>query len=545
MILSSTKSIVKIGWKYIPWAISTLTVTILFKLGAFQPLENFAYNRFTNLRSDRPWDERIVIIGIDDVSIEKLGRFPWSRERYIPLIQKLTSAGASTVTVNLLWSESSAADNQLAKVMSENQRVVLAQALGTNGKQLQPVPILAESAIGTGQIVEPMDSDGIVRQTQLYIEDTPSLAMATLQAYNLVHGSIPMPDSEHSYGINWSHRPQKMRQYSFVDVLEDRVPKQNFLNKIVLVGLTATGSEPLITPFDQAGASHGIHLHATILQNFLQQNTLKILPEYWNWGIILFGGTIVAWIMRYSKTWQQLTILLIICSGWGTCAFVLFSCGYWIPVAMPLTIIMMTGVSRIIQLQIESKQYLQQVNTKLTYDAFHDHLTGLANRNLLNDRIEHAISLYQRNRCLFAIILLDLDGFKKINDSLGHLIGDHLLIEVSQRLCASVRTGDTVARLGGDEFVILLENLKKREDAIATADRIQASMEPTCPLADQDIKISISMGMAYSVETYHSPKEILVDADIAMYRAKSLGKSCYQIFDPSMQGEPKKSRDFR
>ena len=172
-------------------------------------------------------------------------------------------------------------------------------------------------------------------------------------------------------------------------------------------------------------------------------------------------------------------------------------------------------------------------------------MTGLANRSLLNDRIEHAISLYQRHGYLFALILLDLDGFKAVNDNLGHLIGDHLLIEVSQRLCASVRMVDTVARLGGDEFVILLENLKERQDAIVMAERIQASMEPICRLADQDIKISISMGMTFSRENYHSPKEILVDADIAMYRAKSMGKSCYQVFDLSMQGDPKKSRDFR
>jgi diguanylate cyclase (GGDEF)-like protein len=545
MILSSTKPIVPIGWKYIPWAISTAMVAILFKLGAFQPLEYFAYNRFTNLRSDRHWDERLVIIAIDDVSIEKLGRFPWSRDRYIPIIQKLTKAGASTITINLLWSESSPTDTQLAQAITANQRVVLAQAWGANGKQLQPVPILAESAIGTGQIVESKDSDGIVRQTHLYMEDTPSLAMATLQAYNLVQGTVPMPDPNLSYGINWLHRPQKMRQYSFVDVLENRISQQNFQNKIVLIGLTATGSEPLITPFDQAQSTYGVHLHATILQNLLQQNALRVLPEHWNWGVILLGGTVIAWVMRYSKTLQQFATLLILVGGWGICAFLSFSYGYWIPIAMPIALIMTIGVSSIIQRQIETKQHLQQINSKLAYDAFHDNLTGLANRNLLNDRIEHAISLYQRHGYLFALILLDMDGFKAINDNLGHLIGDRLLIEVSQRLCASVRMGDTVARLGGDEFVILLENLKERQDAIITAERIQASMEPTCRLAEQDIKISISMGMAFSVESYHSPKEILVDADIAMYRAKSMGKSCYQIFDLSMQGDPKKSKDFR
>jgi diguanylate cyclase (GGDEF)-like protein len=404
--------------------------------------------------------------------------------------------------------------------------------------------MLAETAIGTGHIVEPKDSDGIVRQTRLSVDDMPSLAMATIQAYNLVEGNVPMPNPYLPFTINWSHRPQKMRQYSFVDVLENRIPLKNFQNKIVLIGLTATGSDPIVTPFDNPQSTDGTHLHATIIQNFLQQNMLRVSEAHWNWVGILCGGGITAWIFRYCRTLTQSVFLLIIVEGWGIAAFVSFGYGYWLPVAMPIALIVVTGLTSITQRQIEARRHLQEVNSKLAYDAFHDNLTGLANRNLLNDRIEHAISLYQRHGYLFAVVLLDMDGFKAINDNLGHLIGDRLLIEVSQRLCASVRMGDTVARLGGDEFVILLENLKEKQDAIATVERIQTAMEPTCYLAEQDIKISISMGMAFSLETYHSPKEILVDADIAMYRAKALGKSCHQIFDVSMQDQ-KKSKDFR
>ena len=100
----------RIVQKSIPWTVSTVIAAILFNLGAFQPLEYFVYNRFANWRIDRNWDERLVIIAIDDVSIEKLGRFPWTRDRYIPLLQKLTKAKASTVAINLIWSESSSAD---------------------------------------------------------------------------------------------------------------------------------------------------------------------------------------------------------------------------------------------------------------------------------------------------------------------------------------------------------------------------------------------------------------------------------------------------
>ncbi|MFZ4728881.1 MAG: diguanylate cyclase domain-containing protein, partial [Pseudanabaena sp.] len=225
-----------------------------------------------------------------------------------------------------------------------------------------------------------------------------------------------------------------------------------------------------------------------------------------------------------------IVIVVVLSGGWGICTFGFFILGYWLPVAMPITLIMSIGLFSIVQNQIESRQHLQQMNSKLSYEAFHDHLTGLANRVLLIDRINHAISLYQRHGYLFAVILVDLDGFKAINDNLGHLNGDRLLIEVAKRLSASIRTGDTAARLGGDEFVILLDNLKEKQDAIITIERIQAAMAPTCCLDGNKINISMSMGMAFSIDSYQSPKDILADADIAMYQAKSLGKSCYQVF---------------
>jgi diguanylate cyclase (GGDEF)-like protein len=515
----------------IPWIVSTAIAAILSSFGAFQPLEHFVYNRFTNWRFDRNWDERLVIIAIDDASIEKLGRFPWTRDRYIPLIQKLTKASASTVAINLIWSEPSSADALLAKVMSDNRQVVLSQAWNAQGKILLPVPQLGEAAIGTGHILEPKSRDGIVRWAELYKDDVPSLAMATIQAHNLVWGNVPMPNPDLEFGINWTYRSSQMRQYSFVDVIEERIPLSTFQNKIVLVGVTATGNDALVTPFDGNDSAHSVHLHANILQNLLQQNQLRVPEIHWAWGLLLLVGMTLAWILGQSKIFEQIVIVIVISGVWGICTFGFYILGYWLPVAMPITLIMSIGLFSIVQNQIESRQHLQQINSKLSYEALHDHLTGLANRVSLIDRINHAISLYQRHGYLFAVILVDLDGFKAINDNLGHLNGDRLLIEVAKRLNASIRTGDTAARLGGDEFVVLLDNLKEKQDAIITIERIQAAMAPTCCLDGNRINISMSMGMAFGVESYRIPKDILADADIAMYQAKSLGKSRYQVFD--------------
>ena len=173
---------------------------------------------------------------------------------------------------------------------------------------------------------------------------------------------------------------------------------------------------------------------------------------------------------------------------------------------------------------------------QLLRDAFHDSLTGLPNRALLMDRLEHARKRAVRNNDhIFAVIFLDLDRFKVVNDSLGHNIGDELLIMVSKRLKNCVRPADTIARLGGDEFVILLEDLKEADDVKISAERILENLKEPFVIAATEVFISCSMGVALSSATdYLRPDDMLRDADTAMYRAKSNGKCRYEIFEKSM-----------
>jgi diguanylate cyclase (GGDEF)-like protein/PAS domain S-box-containing protein len=180
-----------------------------------------------------------------------------------------------------------------------------------------------------------------------------------------------------------------------------------------------------------------------------------------------------------------------------------------------------------------------RIQEQIQYDAFHDGLTGLANRTLLKDRLEQAIRRSQRrDDNLFALLCLDLNRFKVINDSLGHTFGDRLLISVAHRLEKCQRLGDTAARLGGDEFVILLEELAESEDAIRVAERIQAALKPAIVLDRHEIFITASIGIVFgNSQTYTDPEQItdlLRDADIAMYRAKTRPQGGYEIFDPSM-----------
>jgi diguanylate cyclase (GGDEF)-like protein/PAS domain S-box-containing protein len=172
---------------------------------------------------------------------------------------------------------------------------------------------------------------------------------------------------------------------------------------------------------------------------------------------------------------------------------------------------------------------------RLLHDAFHDALTGLPNRALLIDRLERSIlRARRRTEHRFAVLFLDLDGFKVVNDSLGHQTGDQLLIALSRRLETCVRLGDTIARLGGDEFVVLVDDVEDPSDVIKLADRTLEEFQRPFSLNGHELVTTVSVGIAYGGGGSDSAETILRDADIAMYQAKTRGKAGYVVFDEVM-----------
>ena len=183
--------------------------------------------------------------------------------------------------------------------------------------------------------------------------------------------------------------------------------------------------------------------------------------------------------------------------------------------------------------------------TDITQAKVSDPLTGLPNRLLFIDRLNRLIKYSKRRKNhSFAVVFLDLDGFKMINDSMGHMVGDQLLVGVAERLEKCLRATDTlarlrdtytVARLGGDEFTVLLDDLKDPNDAKIAADRLMKALKPPFLLAGKEVYTSVSIGIAQSNPVYEGPDEMLRDADTAMYHAKSLGKGRYEVFDAKMR----------
>ncbi len=196
---------------------------------------------------------------------------------------------------------------------------------------------------------------------------------------------------------------------------------------------------------------------------------------------------------------------------------------------------------RTAELTAANLRLVEEVNARklaeeqLKHDAFYDTLTGLPNRALFTDRLVHAIAIGKRRKdFFFAVLFLDLDRFKVINDSLGHLIGDQLLVALGQRLVTCLRPDDTVARLGGDEFAILLMDTSGLGNAVYIANRIKGELTAPFIVAGHEVFASASIGIALNSAEYDLPEQILRDADTAMYRAKMGGRSNYAVFEEGM-----------
>jgi diguanylate cyclase (GGDEF)-like protein len=171
---------------------------------------------------------------------------------------------------------------------------------------------------------------------------------------------------------------------------------------------------------------------------------------------------------------------------------------------------------------------------RLVHIASHDELTGLANRALFMQRFEDCLASMRRGDRVAAVLLIDLDGFKLVNDSLGHFAGDKLLIAVAERLAAILRPGDTFARFAGDEFIILLEDITFERDVTACAERVRREVAAPFPISNVDVFVSASIGIAYTQGGFDRPEEVLRKADLAMYRAKELGKDRFEAFAPEL-----------
>ena len=178
------------------------------------------------------------------------------------------------------------------------------------------------------------------------------------------------------------------------------------------------------------------------------------------------------------------------------------------------------------------------MSLRMSYLAQHDALTGLPNRMLFNDRLTQALAQARRHRTSLAVLYLDVDRFKHINDTLGHSTGDQILQSISRRLVACVRSSDTVSRRGGDEFVVLLSEVAGAAEAAHCADKIIAAMDPPQHIDPQEVHVTVSIGIGVYPKDGIDPETLLTNADAALMRAKAHGRGSYQLFEPDIELQP-------
>jgi len=175
----------------------------------------------------------------------------------------------------------------------------------------------------------------------------------------------------------------------------------------------------------------------------------------------------------------------------------------------------------------------ERLKQQLAHQALHDSLTGLPNKSLFRDRIDQSVARLNRSENRIAVLFVDLDDFKNVNDTLGHWAGDALLVQLSDRLTDQLRQSDTAARLGGDEFAVLVDDLGDDAVAVDVAQRIIDALRQPIVIATRRLTISASVGIAYGDKSADTD-ELLRNADIAMYAAKASGKNCSRVFTPEM-----------
>lgn len=334
-----------IGWRLLPGLVAGLIVIGLWQLGMLQPLDQQAYKTLFQVRGALPWDERVVVIAMDEASLKTLGRLPWSRKRYTQLLNILTPAQPDVVTLDLIFPEPSPEDQAMAEAMERQSRVVLAQAWDRTGQLLLPTQRLRHAATATGHALNQEDPDGFSRTFVPEFAGIPTLGLSTLSVYSVVHEPIDLPLGNQRLWLNWPGPVDRIQQYSFVDVLAGKVSARAFQNKIVLIGATATSIEEIRTPYDSNPPASSVFLHAAFINNLLQRNFLHTVPSSWVWIFVLLGGPLLSYSLSRASAGRQLFLWISLCFFWFGVSVLAFRADYLVPMVQPIALFAGTGIA--------------------------------------------------------------------------------------------------------------------------------------------------------------------------------------------------------
>jgi signal transduction histidine kinase/CHASE2 domain-containing sensor protein/DNA-binding response OmpR family regulator len=340
------------GWRWLPGPIAAAVVIGLVRIGASQPVEDFAYNRLTELRGERAWDDRVVVVEIDNASAQDRGKYT----KFLNIIQKYNP---SAIAFEQIFSEPTPGDDRFVDAIARNKAVILAKSCENARQCHEPSLQLKEAAQGIGHIDKVTSHDGVVRRIQFYktIADSRDpltksslespLAWMVVEGHNMSnYPAIERPKDEGSFWINWPAPIAKAHHEKF-DLILNR-PKteaarreiaKKFNNKIVLVGVTDDRTNSISTPFDRAGGASTIYLQAAIVDNLLQHDRLHIITEEVLFMILLGISPLLSYQLSRFTPGQRLVAIGILSGGWISIATIALASNYLLPVVAPITLI--------------------------------------------------------------------------------------------------------------------------------------------------------------------------------------------------------------
>ncbi len=543
-------------------------------IGALQPWELLAYDQMVRRQMDLGADPRLLVVAITEEDIRTQNRWPMPDQVIAQLIQKLQQYQPRTIGLDIYRDVPHSPGQSELYQQLQASNVIGIKLLGDSEKEGVSSPSgVSADRVGLSDIV--VDPDAVVRRSLLYAKlagqefysfslrlslhylrnqnkhqnlpfqvkaNTLVIGKASFPALNKDFGEYSTLD-DRGYQIMLKYRSpiNPARQVTLTQVLAGKIDPAWVKDKIVLIGTTAPSVKDLfLTPYNLSGEKNpempGVVVHAQKVSQILShiENDQSLMWDWsnsgeiaWIWLWSVLGG-VIGWRLRHPITLGSATVVGV--GGlFGICMLVFLQAGWipFVPAAIALIGSAVAGVA-----------------SRLLDAALHDELTGLPNRALFVNQLQwalnHRVPLLQPKSEPggLAVLLLGLDSFKTINDSLGHRLADDLLITMSKRLQSCLHPRDRLARVGGDEFAILLRNLRDTDEVAHLADRLQKQVKQPFSLEGQEIVTTASVGIVLNkFDSRDQPEDILRDAYTAMNQAKAAGKARYQVFMSGMRAQ--------
>ena len=553
-----------------PYWLASIAITgllvVLRQVGGLQPLELFTFDTIVRLQAERDPDPRLLIVEITEADIRRQQEWPMSDQTVATILAKLQAQKPKAIGLDI-YRDIPQGDGQAAlKKELAASNIIAIESLGISADDSIPAPAeIPPDRVGFNDL--PIDLDGILRRSLIfaaledeelhslalqlslkYLEDrdTPfsvdrdSVYIGKTQFKNLTPdagGYDSIDTAGYQMLMNYRSSNWVARKVTLGELLSGQVNPSWIEGKVVLIGVTAPSLKDFFyTPYSAEKSDEhvmsGVLVHAQIVSQILS-SVLDEQPLFWylpNWaevvwigGWALAGGFLV-WRMRRS-TLLGIAILGSF-GGLGGACLIAFGLMGWVPFAAPALAFLLTGGAL--------------MTYQVFYQSFYDPLTGLPNRSLFVRQLRQTIQQANKGEihASSAVMLLDLDHFKAINESFGHHAGDLLLLKAADRIKRCLPVQAKVARIGGDEFAILLKDLREASESSKIADTLYNELTEPFEVADQIIKTSFSIGIALNYSEQSNQAETLMqDAHRAMSRARALGKGHYEIFDPGMRSE--------